>query len=412
MRIMALHRKTLALLCVAGYGFLGMALANAQEPDWIGQANNAFAIDLYAKLAPGNSENLFFSPNSIETALAMTYAGARADTAKQMAAVLHLPPDSSTVHKDLGNFIAELNGEGAQKGNARSYQLSVANALWGQAGFHFLPDFVSLLKTNYGAGFQEVDFLHNAEAARQTINAWVEKETHDKIQNLIAPGILNPATELVLTNTIYFKGTWATPFEKKATQEQPFHISAGDEKKVPMMQRTGNYRYAEGADFKALKLPYAGYELSMIVLLPNAVGGLPQLEKELTTSTKLSDFLDKFDDEKVVVSMPRFQMTDSFELGPTLISMGMEDAFGGRADFSGMTGTRKLFISNVIHKAFVDVNEQGTEAAAATAPVMGYSMAFRPQPPKVFRADHPFLFVIRDERSGAILFMGRLVEPD
>lgn len=411
MRITTLLRKQLALLCVAGYACF-MAPANAQDPGWIGQANNAFAIDLYGKLAPGESANLFFSPNSIETALAMTYAGARANTAKQMAAVLHLPPDSDTIDKDLGNFIRELNGAGAEKDKARGYELSVANALWGQSGFPFLPRFMNLLRTDYGAGFQQVDFLHNADGARQTINAWVEKETQDKIQNLIPPGVLNPATELVLTNAIYFKGTWAAPFDKKATQDQPFHVSAGGEKKVPMMQRTGNYRYAEGADFQALKLPYAGYALSMIVLLPHAADGLPQLEKELTASTKLSDFFDRFDDEKVVVSMPRFRMTNSFELAPALISMGMEDAFGGRADFSGMTGAKGLFISNVIHKAFVEVNEQGTEAAAATGVVMVGAVAFRPKPPKVFRADHPFLFVIRDEKSGAILFMGRLAKPD
>jgi serpin B len=240
----------------------------------------------------------------------------------------------------------------------------------------------------------------------------VEKQTQDRIQNLIAPGVLTAATELVLTNAIYFKGSWAAPFEKAATEEQVFHLSTGGEAKAAMMHRTANYRYAEGADFQAVKLPYAGNELAMIILLPHAADGLPQLEKEFVSSTKLSVYLDKFDDEKVAVSIPKFRMTDSFELAPALISLGMEDAFGGRADFSGMTGMKGLYLSNVIHKAFIEVNEEGTEAAAATAPVMVGSIAFRPQPPKVFDANRPFLIVIRDEKSGAILFMGRLAKPD
>jgi len=270
---------------------------------------------------------------------------------------------------------------------------------------------VSLLKTNYGAGLEEVDFEHNPEGARQTINAWVEKQTADKIQDLIGQGVLTSETRLVLTNAIYFKGTWVSPFDKRYTQDEPFHLSGGSEKNVPMMRHTGDYGYMEDPDFQALLLPYEGFELSMIVLLPRRVDGLPALERELTPE-KLSDAFGKIGNEQVDVSMPRFRMTGEFQLKSTLVSMGMPNAFQATANFSGMTGKDDLKISNVIHKAFVEVNEEGTEAAAATATVMGLATAMGPRETMLFRADHPFLFVIRDEKSGAILFMGRFVKPN
>jgi serpin B len=411
MKIGMLLRARSALLCFVGCVCCGMApaIAMAQgEPSWIGPANNAFAIDLYGKLA-GAPGNLFFSPNSIETALAMTYAGARGGTAGQMAAVLHLPSGSNTIARDFGDFLNQLNGTGTDKGKTRGYELSVANALWGQTGYPFLPDFVNVLNTNYGAGLQEVDFKQNSAGARNAINLWVEDKTKNKIMDLIPRGALTADTRLVLTNAIYFKGTWAAKFDKTATQDEPFHVSAAEEAKAPMMNRTGSYGYLDGGDFQALKLGYAGGELSMIILLPSRADGLPQLEKELTMS-KLSDLFGKLNNQRVVVSIPKFRMTEQFELADTLGSMGMENAFDRSADFSGMTGRKDFHISNVIHKAFVEVNEEGTEAAAATGVVM--VAAAMPARPTVFRADHPFLFVIRDERSGAILFMGRLAKPD
>ena len=359
-------------------------------------------MDLYARRS-GSESNLFFSPNSIETALAMTYAGARGRTADQMAAVLHLPPGNKTVETAFGDFITGLNGNG----EARKYQLSIANALWGQRGFHFLPDFVHLLNSNYGAGLEEVNFKEDSEGARQTINAWVEKKTNGKIQDLIGAGALTPATRLVLTNAIYFKGTWEAPFRKEETYEETFYRP--EKANVPMMHRTGDYGYFEGDDFKAITMPYAGGDLSMIILLPNKNDGLPSLEKELTAEA-FAKWTSRFQSQEVRVSLPRFQLTEKFELAGTLTSMGMRDAFGASADFSGMTGSRNVAISDVIHKAFVEVNEQGTEAAAATG-VMMLGMAAWPAPPKDFRADHPFLFLIRDDASGAILFMGRLADP-
>lgn len=395
--------SALSMFCSA----VAPAIAKAADaPAWIGQANNAFAMDLFAKLAGQDQENLFFSPNSIETALAMTYAGARGNTAKQMAAVLHLP-NIDTLHKDFGTFIDELNG--TDDGKPRGYELSTANALWGQTGADFLPAFTSLMKSNYGAGLMEVNFATNTEDARKTINAWVEKKTRDKIKDLLAPRVLTPDTTLVLTNAIYFKGTWAAKFEKAATRNEPFHFSASAESKVPMMHRTGEYGYMEGADFQALKLGYAGGDLSMTILLPRDVDGLSRLENDLPA--KLPQLSGPFDNRQVDLSMPRFQMTRAFDLSRVLQSMGMVDAFAA-ADFSGMTGRRDFHISAVIHKAFVDVNEEGTEAAAATAVIMTRSVMVEPIPPVLFRADHPFLFFIRDEKSGAILFIGRLTKPD
>jgi serpin B len=393
--------KLLCLLCCGG-------LPAIADTGWIGNSTDQFALDLYAKLAADNQENLFFSPASIQTALAMTDAGARGQTAAQMAAVLQLPPGSGAMHKDFGGFLNGLNGPGA--GATRGYELSVANALWGQQGYPFLPAFLDLLKASYGAGLREVDFKGNSEAARQTINAWVEKKTAGKITDLIGAGVLTSLTRLVLTNAIYFKGTWETQFDKKETRDEPFHPSADRAQNTPMMHRTASYGYLEDAQFQALKLPYAGKRLSMIILLPRHPDGLPELEKALTAE-KLKQAFAVFREQKVAVTIPKFKLAGQFELGPALQAMGMKLAFSGDADFSGMTGKPDLSISNVIHKSYVEVNEEGTVAAAATGVVMTFTMAFPNQPP-IFRADHPFIFVIRDEASGAFLFMGRVTDPE
>ena len=411
--ILRLVGPTLLFLTIALHSqAMAATAAMPTESEWISRANNSFAVDLYARLAEERqTENLFFSPTSIETALAMTYAGARGSTAGQMAKVLHLPPEAQSIHQDFGSFLKQLNAAKTAEGKTRGYELTVANALWGQKGYSFLPGFVGLLETYYGAGLDEVDFKSDSEGARKTINAWVAKETRDKIKDLIGQGLLTPDTRLVLTNAIYFKGKWAAPFEKKATRDEPFHLSAEQQKTVPLMHRTGSYGYREEENFQALRLTYVGDELSMIILLPKKIDGLEALEKELTRE-KLSQWFSRLREQKVVVSVPRFKATAQFELNSALASLGMSDAFdAGCADFSGMTGNRNLCISNVIHKAFVEVNEQGTEAAAATGVVMELTAALPSPPPPEFRADHPFLFVIREEKSGTILFMGRLVDP-
>jgi len=388
--------------------------------------NNKFALELYAKLRTQEG-NLFFSPYSISTALAMAYAGAAGQTETQMAKVLHFPvlcepnvpsapvPDQKRFHFEFGKIIKDLNARGEKGG----YELRVANALWGQKGYGFLEEFLQLIKTNYGGEVNEVDFVIAAEPARKTINAWVEKQTNNKIKNLIAPGVLNHLTRLVLTNAIYFKGNWARQFEKDKTKDAPFTLLNGEKLDVPMMNQTAEFNYMETDDFQALELPYVDDELSMIILLPKQAAcapgdGVTDLEKTLTTGS-LSQWLAKLRKRKVIVSVPKFKMTSQFSLSGVLKSMGMTDAFSAKADFSGINacapGSRKdLFISAVIHKAYVDVNEEGTEAAAATGVVMGITSVGPTEIP-VFRADHPFIFLIRDNRSGCILFIGRTINP-
>jgi serpin B len=366
--------------------------------------NNQFAFDLYALLAK-NQGNLFLSPASLSTALAMTYAGARGPTADEMAKTLHFPLDQKQLHPALAALLRAWKAEGKQRG----YQLSVANALWGQKGFGFLPDFVTLTRANYGAGLVEVDFAGNAALARKTINEWVEKQTQDKIQELFQPGVLNADTRLVLTNAIYFKGDWAKPFQKQQTQADAFHLSAGQKIKVPLMHRTGDYHYLDGGTFQALELPYVGNDLSMVVLLPRQRDGLADLEKTLSAA-RLAEWLPRLQKRQVAVALPKFKMTGEFQLNQVLAGSGMPSAFDkDRADFTGMNGTGpRLFITVVVHKTFVDVNEEGTEAAAATG--VGISLTSVPLL-QTFRADHPFVLVIRDTRTGSILFLGRVVNP-
>jgi len=371
------------------------------------EGNNAFALDLYAQLRTQGG-NLFFSPESISTALAMAYAGARGDTASQMAKTLHftLPPDR--LHPAMGALLADLNA------THQGYRLSVANALWAQQGYPFLPGFLDLTQRNYGAGFNPVDFKGDPEAARLTINQWIERKTEDKIKDLLQRGALTPRSTLVLTNAIYFKGDWTTPFDKVLTKDEDFHLTSSQNVKAPLMHRTAGFSYLDGGTFQALEIPYKTRELSMIVLLPNDIGGLPALEQSLTAPAARQWLSQLRPVPKVILTLPRFKMTQQFALQGALSAMGMPLAFQQRAaDFSAIAGNRELFISAAIHKAFIDVNEEGTEAAAATAVIMVGAMAMtgpRPQPP-VFRADHPFLFLIRDNRSGAILFLGRVTNP-
>ena len=274
--------------------------------------------------------------------------------------------------------------------------------------FHELKEFLGLTGKHYGAGLREMDFAAAAEDARRTINAWVEEKTRDRIKDLIKPGVLNSMTRLVLTNAIYFKGDWARQFDEKATRQAPFWVAQEKKVDVPMRFQRARFKYAEMDSLQCLELPYVGEELSMVVLLPKERTGLDKLEASLNREN-LQLWLGRMHKMKVSVHLPKFKMTREFQLGEMLQAMGMKDAFSPQwADFSGMNGKRDLFISAVIHKAFVDVNEEGTEAAAATA--VGIQVTSI-QPERVFRADHPFLFLIRDTRSGVILFMGRVSDP-
>jgi len=371
----------------------------------VAEGNNAFAIELYGQLRK-QSGNLFFSPESISTAFAMAYAGARGDTASQMANTLHftLPPDR--LHPAMGALLTNLNA--AHDG----YQLRVADALWAEKDYTFLDDFLKLTSSDYGAGFNRVDFKGAPEAVRSTINQWVEQKTENKIKDLLPPGAVNSTTRLVLTNAIYFKGDWQTKFDKASTKDEDFHLSPAQTVKSPLMHREGQFRYFNGGTFQVLDIPYKSNELSMVVFLPNDSAGLPALEQSLTAAN-IEQWLGQLRPvAKVILAIPKFTMTQQFELAGALAAMGMHQAFQkNAADFSAMTGKRDLWISAAIHKAFVDVNEEGTEAAAATGIVMRSMAVTRQQPPIVFRADHPFLFLIRDNRSGGILFMGRVTDP-
>ncbi|MGD0940889.1 MAG: serpin family protein [Terracidiphilus sp.] len=368
--------------------------------------NNAFAVALYGKLRNQNG-NLFFSPESVSTALAMTYAGARGDTAAEMAKTLHftLPPER--LHPALGALLGDLNA--AHQG----YQLHIANALWAQQDYRILDDFLRLNKADYGAGFNRVDFKSAPEAARLTINRWVERKTEDKIKNLIQQGVLDSSTRLVLTDTIYLKSNWQTQFEKRETEDGDFNVSPIRNVTAAMMHRTDGFNYFKGDAFRALEIPYKNLETSLIIFLPDKLDGLSDLERSLT-APNLRRWLEQLRTvPKVMLAMPRFTVTEEFELKGTLDEMGMTEAFDRElADFSGITRSRKLFLSAMIHKTFIDVDEEGTEASAASAfGVMGAIFAAREEPPIPFTVDHPFVFLIRDNRSGSILFMGRMTDP-
>ncbi len=367
--------------------------------------NNQFAFDLYGRLAGEQDGNLFFSPYSISTALAMTYAGARGNTAAEMADTLHFTLPQDCLHPAFGNIISDLNDS-----QREGYQLNVANRLWGQQGYSFLAEYLDVTRQHYGAELAQLDFIRETEPSRQTINRWVEEQTQQKIKNLIPSGALSPLTRLVLTNAIYFKGDWKYQFDPELTREAPFQAAPGEQLSVQMMHQKRRFNYAALPTFQMLEMPYTSEDLSMLALLPNEPDGLAELESWLTAE-RLDQSIDQLFATKVSVFLPKFEMTSKFGLAPVLESMGMPDAFDAcAADFSGMNGGRDLFISSVIHKAFVEVNEEGTEAAAATGVVVVTSTGVTP-PPELFRADHPFLFLIRDNRTESILFWGRVTEP-
>jgi serine protease inhibitor len=366
------------------------------------RSNTRFTLDLY-RTQRNASGNLFLSPYSISAALAMTYAGARGATAVQMAHAMHFdlaPQELLPAFAALEMRMAEVERQGA-------VQLHVANRLWPHKDCRLLGEYVTLIEQSYGASLTSLDYLH-AEAARQTINTWAEEQTGHKIRDLVPPGVLNELTRLVLANAIYFKGDWASRFRLRFTRCVPFWVTPDSTVQAQMMEQTHKFGYAETDEMQALEMPYAGGALSMIVLLPRARDGLASLEAALTAEN-LDRWTAGLRPEEVQVSLPRFEITFGVLLDAALQSLGMADAFSERADFSGMDGARRLYIGAVLHKAFVKVNEEGTEAAAATV-VMTLGAGL-PPPLPVFRADHPFLFLIREVRTGSILFLGRVLNP-
>ncbi|MBD3306097.1 serpin family protein [candidate division KSB3 bacterium] len=404
------YRKILAtgMLCLVLSLILTHPAAIASQEDMMAQlvkGNTQFALDLYGVLRQ-ETGNLFFSPYSISTALAMTYAGARSETAQQMAETLHFAEDQKAVHPAFA-ALAEHFREIQTAGNVA---LSVANALWIQQDFALRESFLELIEQYYEAGLFQVNFREAYEEVRQRINAWVEKQTQDKIQNLLAPGTLSALTRLVLTNAIYFKGNWAIEFEEKFTKQEPFWMTPQQSVDVPLMYQENLFKYGEDETMQILQMPYVGEELSLVVLLPKERDGLPALEAALTPE-RLRQSVSSMTLRKVQVFLPKFKLTSQCNLSDVLKALGMDAAFSDEADFSGMDPEKRLNISEVIHKAFVEVNEEGTEAAAATAVVVGVTSVRDPEPVPVFRADHPFLFLIHDAQTGSLLFLGRMANP-
>ena len=370
--------------------------------------NNAFAFDLYQALKQEDG-NLFYSPYSISVALAMTYAGARGETAQQMADTLHFILSEDHLHSAFNSLDIELSqrGEGAKGKEGEEFRLNVVNAIWGQEGYEFLSEFLDVLAENYGAGLRPLDFANTPEESRITINNWVSDQTEGRIEDLIPQGLIDALTRLVLTNAIYFNAAWQTPFNEDMTEDGPFHLLGVGEVTVPMMRQTGSLGYAEGDTYQAVELPYDGRELSMVILLPRA-GEFDAFEDSLYAQ-QVDAIMEDLKSKRVALTMPQFEFDSSFSLKDTLAGIGMPVAFSGDADFSGMTGDRELFIADVVHKAFISVDEAGTEAAAATAVVI--KLTAMPEEPVEVTIDRPFVFLIRDIETRAILFVGRVANP-
>lgn len=399
-----LSRRTFLTALAAGALAPRVSAAEAPDTRALVSGNTAFGCDLYGALR-GEAGNLFLSPFSVSTALAMTAAGARGATFAEMEKVLHLPKAAPAA---FGAVLKSVNGTETDP-KKRGFELSTANALWAQKGYPWRAEYKAAVATDFGAGLFDVDYKSDPETARGAINAWVEKETREKIKDLLPKGTVTGLTRLVLTNAIYFKGDWADPFKKEHTKAAPFLLANGTKAEAQLMFRSGGFDYAETETYQALELPYAGKRLGMVVVVPRKPDGLPAVEKGLTGEALAALVKGLRRERTVRVYLPRFKVEKVLTLNEPLQQLGMKAAFA-RADFGGMhTGGEDLNISAVVHKAFVDVNEKGTEAAAATGVVVGLASA--PVQPKEVRADRPFLFLIRDRETGSVLFMGRLSEP-
>ncbi|XP_073344362.1 leukocyte elastase inhibitor-like isoform X1 [Pagrus major] len=382
------------------------------SPTPLSKANTTFSLALLKKLSDNDkTANVFYSPFSISSALAMVMLGARGNTATQMSECLKTHDVQDDVHRSFAQLLGELNKADAP------YSLSVANRLYGEQSYQFVEHFLGDTRKHYNAELESVDFITSFEAARLNINTWVEDKTQGKIRDLLAQGVLDSMTRLVLVNAIYFKGNWNKKFKEDATHDAKFRINKNDTKPVKMMHQKTKFplTFIPEANCQILEMPYKGKELSMLIFLPNdmedSTTGLEKLEKELTYENFVEwTRPDMMDEIEVQVGLPRFKMEEKYDMKSLLISMGMVDAFDiAMSDFSGMSPANDLVLSKVVHKAFVEVNEEGTEAAAATAAIMMLRCAMRPP---TFIADHPFLFFIRHNPSMSILFAGRYCSPE
>jgi serpin B len=371
--------------------------------------NGEFAFELYGVLKEADG-NLFYSPYSISQALAMTYAGARSETEEQMSDTLHFSLSQERLHPAFNGLDIELSkrGDGAQGKDEEGFRLNIVNAIWGQKDYEFLSEFLDVLAENYGTGLRILDFFNAPEESRTTINNWVSEQTDGRIEDLIPEGAIDALTRLVLTNAIYFNAAWQVPFNEEATADGPFYLLNGKVVTVPMMTQTESLGFAEGDGYRVVELPYDSGELSMVILFPN--DGRFEAFESAMDYRMIQDIISDISYQQVNLTVPKFEFESEFSLKKALADMGMPVAFTADADFSGMTGNRDLAIDDVLHTAFVSVDEAGTEAAAATTVMM--SLTAVPAPPVVVTIDRPFVFLIRDIQTGAILFAGRVVNPE
>lgn len=417
------------LLILQWFGALVTAMAHATTNfDLAAKATNGLAVDLHRQLATHN-ENLCISPYSIESAVAMTFAGADGDTRAEMARVLHFASDSSTVApsfaalqhslEEMSVKTADLTKKSREFGGpTEPITLNIANRLFAEKDYDFRQDFLSLVKQNYGAAFEAMDFTANPAEAAQHINKWVADQTRDKIRDLIPENALNKLTRLVLANALYLKAPWTDAFSAKATQLEPFHVRGGAPVNLPMMRKTARFGYAKRQGFSAISVPYVGDDLQFLVLLPDEVNGLRAVESKLTADI-LAECA-RLEAQDIDLHLPKFKLEPpTIALAETLQALGMKSAFDipqGSANFDKMAPRKPndyLYISNVFHKTFIAVDEKGTEAAAATAVVMMRATAMaRPKPPPIeVKVDRPFIYAIQHVPSGLCLFLGRVMDP-
>lgn len=395
--------------------FSGISFASDPAVDQV-QGNNAFAIELYAQLKDTTKGNLFVSPYSISSAMAMTSMGADGETKSEIDKVLHFNTDRNA----LATSFSILNDQIlTPKGTPEEFpQVNIANSMWMQVEKPFMPEFVEVLDKYFKSGIYALNFAHDPEQARQEINQWVENHTHNKITDLFPSGSINHDTHLVIANAIYMQAPWKIQFEKDNTTHEMFYLAEDNMALVEMMNAISTFRFMVNDQFALLEMPYglekegSGADLAMLVFLPKEIEGLAQLEKDISVE-KLKAWMDQMDYTDVQVRFPKFKLDYDVSLKETLSKMGMPIAFTSAADFSGISGTRDVAIDNVVHKAYINVDEKGTEAAAATGVVVGLTSLGEEidVPPYYFLADHPFLMMIVDKKTDTILFMGRYVDP-
>lgn len=425
-------RKTKIILCLLSASIIGLVLCGIAAPAEVRAAmarlrrdaspevsaediealvagNNAFAFDLYHRIVRKES-NIIFSPYSISQALAMAYAGAKGNMASEMAESLHFGLPQKRLHAAMNALDRKLAGTGGDLlgKSGEEFELHVSNAMWGQRGHKFLPEFLDLLAANYGAGLQLVDFATSPEKAREAINRWAERETKGTIREIVPPGGINRSTQMAIANAVYFEAKWLYEFDKSATRNERFYLLDGQVVRVPMMSQTRSFLYGEGKGYGMVELPYVGEEFAMIIILPDK-GNFEDFESELDEE-RWSEMVAQMEEIEVVLSMPKFEYESALDLKSPLSEMGMPSAFIPQAaDFSGMDGTRDLSIGQIAHKAWISADEVRTKATAVTAffTIIGAI----PRTQVVFMVDRPFIYVIRHRPTGSILFMGRVMNP-